>query len=139
MAKKIKTEDKLDNIYNTLIDRIEKVEVFTLEQAPDICKEIVAARLVDLQNQMIIAIPSILIGMLLLSVGAYCGYAGLTQDISKELMVILLTLGAVLGSVLGTIALICGSSSFLENLLEIREVKVSKKLTVLKGIRRLMK
>lgn len=63
-APKKDAASKIDSIYQGLINRLEKVENFTLEHAPDVCKEIVESRIIDYQNRAIMgALAFFLVGL----------------------------------------------------------------------------
>ena len=50
-----KNKDLVNELIGATIDRLEKIESFTLEQAPDLCKEIVLAEKVSIENSIIVA------------------------------------------------------------------------------------
>src|SRR5690348_12683966 len=46
----------MQTLLQGIMDRMKKVENFTLDQAPDICKEIVAVEVTEAQNSVISAV-----------------------------------------------------------------------------------
>lgn len=131
--------EKLNNIYSTLIDRIEKVENFTLEHAPDVCKELVARKTTNYQNQ---AIRDGLASITALGIALSCYFLLIygielkaSGQYSNEIVCILSSIGLVLAFMATVINAHCTLSS----LLELREIKVSQKLIVLEGLKRLIK
>lgn len=140
-ASRVSAAAKIDSIYSALITRLEKAESFTLEHAPDVCKEIVESKVVMYQNKAIESFLSLVLTLTGIALGTFIVYKGTFIDrmceshcVSVELYY---TLGGVLllGSLLGSL---CHISCIVSSLLEIREINVSKKLTVLRGLKYLV-
>lgn len=118
-------------MFETLIDRIEKVENFTLEHAPDICKEIVKHRIVTLQNKLIVSGLVLFLSIIGLTVTGVLVNMGYNAERYSEAPYYI---SAVIIGALSAIGAIAGFFESLENFLKLREIKVSEKLVVLKGL-----
>ena len=117
MAKK---KDLVNELIGATIDRLEKMEAFTLEQAPDLCKEIVLEEKTKLENSIIMS--SVLTSGLI--IGLVCTLAGIGED----------TLRHILTSVFGVAILVTGSIA-LELALSLRVLKIAPKAFILQKLR----
>ena len=117
MAKK---EDLVNELIGATIDRLEKIESFTLEQAPDLCKEIVLAEKVRIENLIIMAsIPT-----LPLIMGAAGCLVGVDDIHARYLLV----------SLCGILALLSGGMT-IEYALSLRVLKAAPKAFILQKLR----
>ncbi len=63
MAKKL--ENKLEKAVNAIVTRLEKAENFVLEQAPDVCKEVIREKLaLGIFNSSLFVVGSVFFGRL---------------------------------------------------------------------------
>lgn len=69
MKKSKDISSKVDQLLNGLVGRLEKLEKITIEQFPEICKEIIAERKTELENKSILA-GTFLIIMLLVRIAS---------------------------------------------------------------------
>lgn len=129
MATKTKVSGVVENLLSGLVDRLEKLESTAVEQFPEICKEIIAERKVELQNQAIqMGFSSILVSAV--------GIAMAIETFAKENGDgrILWGLGALTAIGFGIASL----SEFLNAFLKGRELTAAPKLYVIRQLRYLI-
>jgi len=117
MAKK---KDLVNELIAATIDRLEKMEAFTLEQAPDLCKEIVLAEKVSIENSVIVC--SVFTSVFI--IGLVSSLVGIDE----------IHLRYLLTSVFSVAILIAGSIA-LELALSLRVLKVAPKAFILQKLR----
>ena len=132
LKKKKETKDVLQNMLEDLVNEVKKVKNFTLEHAPDVCKEIVKVKAMGYYHD---AVQEILVGIMILIpstilfITAYC-----VRNNKCEI-------GLVLSLVFGIVGLIVVGCFFIDairNFLYVREINASPKLTILKELKYLI-
>jgi len=119
--------DIVNELVNDVIHKLEKMETFTLEQAPDLCKEILLEEKTNEEN-IIIFNGFLLLSFIAALVGAIVGYNVASdgrgwQLVFGALMVILPT------------AIMVASLFALEAVLDLRVLKVAPKPLILRKLR----
>lgn len=127
-------KSKVDDLLNGLVGRLEKLEKVTVEQFPEVCKEIVNERKVDLQNKSIVNAIGSFLSLLVLMVSIFLINMGMTDRHHEGLGFF----GTILAffSAIGIIAFIVDLTT---TLLELRVLKIAPKVYVLKQLRKLVK
>lgn len=120
---------KVDALLEGMIGRIENLEKVAVDQFPVICQEIVLERKIELENSMIVAGISLFLSLLGMTVCLAIGL-NLSSDNTETIKGIAyaLAFSAIIP------AWITGTQ-FLEALLEIRRLKATPKLYVLRELR----
>lgn len=122
MSNKKALVKKLDKAVNGLISRLEKAEKFVLDQAPDICKEIVAEK----KALAIYAIFNLGFFAFLSSMIALSGAVFINDGAGKF----------VIGLVFGVVAVVLSACS-IEAGQDLISLKKAPKLTILRTLRNL--
>jgi len=122
-------ESRIASMYDVLAQKVEKMENFTIEQAPDVCREIVEVEVVRLQNEAIKGIVSFVFSLIALVSIAFLVHGVDNPGVQAIAAAIF---------VASLIFLVSGSFLALDSILKMREVLAGKKLAVLKGLRKLM-
>jgi len=133
--KKVDPQNQLNGILGGLLTRLEKVENFTLEQAPDVCKEIVASKIVCHENKAIEGAVGFVLGFFISVAGVIAINYGIKDSVNTDLYCIF----GVVASFVGFLMLLCNGSIVLSNILAMRDIKAAPKLTVLRGLKRLVR
>ena len=106
----------VNRLADSLIDKLEKMETFTLEQAPDLCKEIVLAEKGRLENSLILS-----------SVFAFLSITGLVSTlVFFDESLFRTTLAVIYG-----IIILDKSISTLKYILSLRILKIAPKAFIL--------
>ena len=117
----------VNRLADSLIDQLEKMETFTLEQAPDLCKEIVLEEKTKLENWVIIS--SFLLFLFIAAlVGAIVGY-----NVARDGRGWQLVFGAFM--IILPIASVAASMATLEAALKLRVLKAAPKPHILRTLR----
>lgn len=119
---------KIDSLLNGLVGRLEKLESVAIEQFPDIVKEILAERKVELQNNMIKSgIGTAIVGPIFLFTAhiAIWGSGGLQ-------------FGCGLGALITGIASFALGADTLDSYLTTRELKAAPKVYVINRLKRMI-
>ena len=119
--------DIVNELINDVIYKLEKMETFTLEQAPDLCKEIVLEEKTKLENWVIIS--SFLLFLFIAAlVGAIVGY-----NVARDGRGWQLVFGAFM--IILPIASVAASMATLEAALKLRVLKAAPKPHILRTLR----
>lgn len=127
---KKETQNKIDKILNGLIQRLDKMEKFTLEQLPDVCKEILELKKVQIINNIIQYMAGTLSILFFI---VFCVIMTFTYASENNIWLCLMMTAIILG-----IPFLITSACLLENTLKLRELKAAPKLIILKELRRLL-
>ena len=121
---------KVNNIYETLVTKLEKIENFTLEQAPEVCKEIIEAEKIETENYIISGAMGIVCSLL---VGTILFFIHSIPEMDLPLHVVF-----GIADIFSAIAFFYGISEVVNNGLYLRVIKASPKLIILKKLKRLI-
>ncbi len=131
------SEDKKDTIKELLNDsiseiiiRLKKVENFTLEHAPDVCKEIIAQKILQEKHQGIINL--LIVGLMIVLIA---GFTIAMTAIAAQWAYITFGIGIAIAG----IACMVGGFESLTNFLNMKEIEVAPKLEILRSLRRLIR
>lgn len=130
---KTKAKKRLDSAIEAVIERLEKMEEFTLEQAPEVCKEIVKKHQVKWENYSIKEGIFVLLG-LLGTLGSGIGFYFANQQDSFCWQI---TTGVLCST--SFILLMSSLYDFIDSVLKLRELKVSPKVTIINELGKLLK
>lgn len=137
---KAKTKNTMQVLLQGIMDRMKKVENFTLDQAPDICKEIVAVEVTEAQNSVVLAA----LMALLTGVATYLSlkYAITTPTEYSEYRGQSMTGPAIMCSFIGvaTSAIhVISMTSAITSALRLRAIKAGPKLLIIEKLSKLIK
>lgn len=133
MAKTVTVEKKvLNSALKGFIKRLEKAESFVLAEAPDICKQMVAARKIEMTEQGCGALFFLIVGLVLLSMALpneiiHAGSYG--SDPTRWFFVM----------ILGAISFLIGFFMGLDCISNLRYLRNCTKLFLLKEFKKLVK
>lgn len=98
------TKELLNTAVAGLIDRLEKTEKFVLEQAPDVCQQVVAEFKLQVYVQMCLGVAATILGIIALSVAYHNGIMSNPRDYHPDgeptwwfLLFLLGLAGAIIG------------------------------------------
>jgi len=109
-----------------IMKRLEKAEKFALDQMPDICKQIVLERRIEMVGQLIFTGVGFLLAF---SVFLFCAHRWYADD----------PIGWIIGSVLSSLASLGFGAGVGDAISELIYLKMCTKLFLLKAFRRLIK
>lgn len=120
---------KIDSLLSGLIGRLEKLESVAVEQFPDFCKEIVAERKVQLQNNVI---QATLFSLATIPVTYYLiAYSFVPEHGDGRILSSIFAFAFGIGAIFSVISLV---SEFLE----LRILKAAPRVYVLKQLRKMI-
>jgi len=126
---KTKLVTKVDAMIEGMLDRLEKIEKFTVDQLPDLCKEILAERRVEIENNIIVMA---VISAIVLPVVITLIVMTFTQ--SWEQVRNLTGIGALLLGMFNVTAL----ADILHSFLKLRALKVAPKLFIVSRLHKMI-
>ena len=125
-------KDLLHTSISTILDKLDKIENFTLEHAPDVCKEVYTLKIVECKNEVILYGYWVTVSALLLGGSCYINHLLWGQyDYVPSIFALII---ACISSV-GVFVNLC---SMLRELLCIKEITASPKYHIIKELRSLL-
>jgi len=128
----IMENNKLEKMLTSFLERLDKIEDFAIEHAPDFVKDIVKVEYVKLQNQIIHS--TIIFVIAATYIAGFFYFIGIedSDNFGKQLVFGIPAIIAFLG-VIGSIF------DGINEILEYREMKASERLVAINGISKLLK
>lgn len=127
-----KKETKLDVLLEGLYETLKETKGFVLEQAPDVAKEMIAERTVELKYDLIENIVGVSVGLILMLVSYLI-------DLPSNWDYVAACFLRGLGLLFGSIILIISGETTMNTLSLIAQLKSAPKVFILYRLRRLMK
>ncbi len=122
-------EDLINDLIKGTIERLNKLEVFTLEQAPDLCKEILAEEKTKVENSIIMSLLGVFFSISIFI--SACSAVYYTEDGAAFLAFVLAAFSLLFTMVT--------SSCVLSEVLNLRVLKAAPKPLILRELRRYLR
>lgn len=120
---------RIDSLLSGLVDRLEKIEKVTVEQFPEVCKEIITERKVEIENS---AIQMGMIALVLTAITLPLVHFSLDKELGDGR--ILTSIGALIAGGVN----IAYYTDLVGSLLELRKLKAAPRVYVLKQLRKMI-
>lgn len=126
----MKKEQVIANAYESLIKRLESTEKFVVEQAPDVCKEIIKEKLLDETINVLTYSFGLIVGIIITFIGIHYSLDTVNPNYIR------FPLGFV--SFVSICSIFPTSGSLIDSINRLLIIKMCPKLTLIRQLKRLI-